>query len=200
MISKMRSWLVRRRIADELILSFVPDGEQRIWRSLIRMKVQVTRDRVRLQNQMECLLEEMRIKLSIVVSNLLGASGLRNLHALAQGETDPKNSAKGNKYLRRVLNQAAHAAAAKKGSHVQLVFRRLLPRLGYKSAISAIAHRLCRVVWKILHEGVRFIEQGHEVGPREKKQRAQMLARALRKLGYEVTITPINQLAANPAI
>jgi len=46
-----------------------------------------------------------------------------------------------------------------------------------------------------LHEGVRFIEQGHEVGPREKKQRAQMLARALRKLGYEVTITPINQLA-----
>ena len=32
------------------------------------MKVQLTRDRVRLQNQMECLLEEMRIKLSFVVS------------------------------------------------------------------------------------------------------------------------------------
>jgi len=58
--------LVRRLIADELILSFVPNGEQRIWRSMTRMKVQVTRDRVRLQNQMECLLEEMRIKLSIV--------------------------------------------------------------------------------------------------------------------------------------
>jgi transposase len=36
-------------------------------------------------------------------------------------------SAKGNKYLRRVLNQAAHAAVAKKGSHFQIVFRRLLP-------------------------------------------------------------------------
>ena len=107
--------------------------------------------------------------------------------------------AKGNKYLRRVLNQAAHAAVAKKGCHFQVVFRRLMPRLGYKSAIWAVAHRLCRVVWKILHEGVRFIEQGHEVGPREKKQRAQMLARALRKLGYEVTITPINQLAPKPA-
>jgi transposase len=104
-------------------------------------------------------------------------------------------SAKGNKYLRRVLNQAAHAAIAKKGSYFQVVFRRLMPRLGYKSAIWAIAHRLCRVVWKILHEGVRYIEQGREVGPREKKQRAQMLARALRKLGYEVAITPINQLA-----
>ncbi|MFZ2001537.1 MAG: transposase [Candidatus Sulfotelmatobacter sp.] len=63
-------------------------------------------------------------------------------------------SAKGNKYLRRVLNQAAHAAVAKKGSHFQVVFRRLLPRLGYQSAIWAVAHRLCRVVWKILHEGV----------------------------------------------
>src|SRR2546427_916739 len=82
--------LVRRLIADELILSFVPNGEQRIWRSMTRMKVQLTRDRVRLQNQMECLLEEMRIKLSIVVSNLVGASGLRILQALARGETDPK--------------------------------------------------------------------------------------------------------------
>jgi hypothetical protein len=43
-----------------------------------------TRDRVRLQNQMECLLE-MRIKLSIVVSNLLGTSGIRILRALAEG-------------------------------------------------------------------------------------------------------------------
>src|SRR5262252_3353915 len=109
-------------------------------------------------------------------------------------------SAKGNKYLRRVLNQAAHAAVAKKGSHFQAVFRRLLPRLGYQSAIWAVAHRLCRVLWKILHEGVGFIERGNEPDPQEKKQRAQMLARALRKLGYEVTITPINQLAANPAI
>jgi hypothetical protein len=56
--------LVRRLIADELILSFVPHGEQRIWRNLTRMKTQLARDRMRLQSQMECLLEEMRIKLS----------------------------------------------------------------------------------------------------------------------------------------
>src|SRR2546426_10019911 len=82
--------LVRRLIADELILSFVPNGEQRIWRSLTRMKTQLRRDRVRLQNQIECLLEEMRIKLSSVVSDLLGASGLRILRALAAGETEPR--------------------------------------------------------------------------------------------------------------
>ena len=84
---------VRRLMANELILSFVPGGEQRIGRNLTRMKLQLTRDRVRLQNQMECWREEMRIKLSIVVSNLLGASGLRILRALAEGETDPKKLA-----------------------------------------------------------------------------------------------------------
>lgn len=62
-------------------------------------------------------------------------------------------------------------------------------------SIWAVAHRVCRLVWKILHEGARSIEQGSEVDPRQKKKRAQKLARALRKLGYEVTITPINQLA-----
>jgi hypothetical protein len=99
-----------------------------------------------------------------------------------------------------VLNQAAHAAVVKKGSHFQAMFRRLLPRLGYQSAIWGVAHRLGRLVWKILHEKVRFIEQGHEVTPQEKKKHAQLLARALRKLGYEVTISPINQLAPNPAV
>jgi len=107
-------------------------------------------------------------------------------------ENHSSRSAKGNKYLRRVLNQAAHAAVKKKGSHFQVVFRRLLPRLGYQSAIWAVAHRLCRMVWKILHEGVRFIEQGVEPDPKAKNKRARTLARALRKLGYEVTITPIN--------
>jgi transposase len=82
--SKDAERLVRRLTANELLLSFVPNGEQRIWRSMTRMNLQLTRDRVRLQNQIECLLEEMRIKLSIVVSNLLRASGLRILHALAR--------------------------------------------------------------------------------------------------------------------
>jgi transposase len=115
-------------------------------------------------------------------------------------ENHSSRSAKGNKYLRRVLNQAAHAAVTKKGSHFQVVFRRLLPRLGYQPAIWAVAHRLSRVVWKILHEGVRFIEQGPEADPRGKKKRAQMLAPALRKLGYEVTITPVNQVAGRAAV
>ena len=80
--------LVRRLVANELILSFVPAAEQRAWRTMTRMKCQLAHDRVRLHNQVECLLEEMRIKLSSVLSDLLGASGQRILRALAAGESD----------------------------------------------------------------------------------------------------------------
>ncbi len=81
--------LVRRHLAGELILSFVPDEEQRLWRMITRSKKQLTRDRVRLQNQMEGFLEEIRIKLSSHVSDLLGLSARRMLHALAEGQSDP---------------------------------------------------------------------------------------------------------------
>ena len=81
--------IVSRLLSGDLILSFVPEAEQRGWRTLTRTKYQLTRDRVRLQSQLESLLEECQIKLSSVVSDLLGASGQRILRALAQGETDP---------------------------------------------------------------------------------------------------------------
>ena len=111
-------------------------------------------------------------------------------------ENHSSRSAKGNKYMRRILNQAAHAAVKKKGSHFQAVFRRLLPRLGYKGAIWAVAHRLCRLVWKVLHDGVVYLEHGAEPKPRLKRQRVRTLVRTLRKLGYEVNLKLITPLTA----
>jgi transposase len=85
--------LTRRLLADKLMLSFVPDAEQRAWRTAARGKHQLVRDRARLQNQLEALLEEARIKLSRVISDLLGVSGRRILQAMADGETDPERLA-----------------------------------------------------------------------------------------------------------
>ena len=297
-------------MAGELILSFVPEPEQRMWRSMTRGKQQLIRERKRLQSQVEALLEEARIKLSSLISDLLGVSGRRILRALAGGETDPakladlgdqrlqctrdelidalsgsaepahlqllkmhlrrldvlddqigelhemaaaalkkheeavlrlaevpglgvdsaqqiiaeigfdadafptaddlsswigvcpgsdktaeenrsSRSPKGNRFMRRLLDQAAHAAVKKKGCHFQNVFRRFLPRQGYNGAIWTVAHRLARVVWKILHDRVRYIERGSEPTPRAKKRRAQKLAKELQKLGYNVTLTPV---------
>ena len=48
----------------------MPDVEQRLWRSVTCRTYQLTRDRVRLLNQLESLLEEAHIKLSSFVSDL----------------------------------------------------------------------------------------------------------------------------------
>src|SRR4029077_18228725 len=81
--------LVKRLVANELTLSFVPDVEQRLWRTVMRRKYQLTRNRVQLQNRLEALLEEAHITVSSVVSDLLGVRARRMLQALANGETDP---------------------------------------------------------------------------------------------------------------
>jgi hypothetical protein len=45
-------------------------------------------------------------------------------------------------------------AVKSKGSVFEATYRKLVVRLGHKKAIWAIAHRLCRLTWKILHQGV----------------------------------------------
>ena len=52
-----------------------------------------------------------------------------------------KRSPKGNRQMRRVLNQAANAAVKPKGSIFEIVYRRLVLRLGHYKTIGAIAHR-----------------------------------------------------------
>jgi transposase len=299
--------LVKRLVSQELTLSFVPDPEQRLWRTLTRTRWQRTRDKVRLQNQLEALLEEAHVKLSSLVSDLLGVSARRMLHALADGETDPaalavladrrlratpaelrdalgactelnpvyrrlvrlaldelqlieqqigqldqqiasllrehqdaverlaevpglgvdsaqqiiaevgakaatfasaknlvswvgacpgddetagvnrsKRSPKGNRQMRRILNQAAHAAVKQKGSIFEIVYRRFVPRLGPNKTIGAIAHRLCQLIWIILHKGVRYEERGPSVSEKSKRLRTTRMIRTLRNLGYRV--------------
>jgi hypothetical protein len=73
-------------LSEDLILSFVPDAEQRLWRILTRAKVGLREERSRVPGQVEGLLEEMMIQLSSVVSDLFGASGRRIWKALATGE------------------------------------------------------------------------------------------------------------------
>jgi transposase len=299
--------LVKRLVAQELTLSFVPDAEQRLWRTVMRRKYQLTRNRVQLQNRLESLLEEAHIKLSSLVSDLLGVSARRMLQALADGETHPATVAaladqrlratpeqlcdalgactalhrvyrrllhmilaelriideqigqldqematllaahhdtvqrlaevpglgvdsaqqiiaevgvmaatfpspkhlaswmgacpgneesagvnyshrcpKGNRQMRRVLNQAANAAVKAKGTIFAMVYRRLVPRLGHAQAIGAIAHRLCRLIWKILHQGIRYEERGPAVNESLKQVRTRKMIRELRSLGYRV--------------
>jgi hypothetical protein len=55
-----------------------------LWRTVTRTRYQLTCQRTRLQNQLEALLEEAHLKLSSLVSDLLGVSARRMLEALAE--------------------------------------------------------------------------------------------------------------------
>src|SRR5882762_362681 len=117
--------LVKRLVARELTLSFVPDAEQRLWRTVTRRKYQLTRNRVRLQNQLESFLEEAHIKLSSLVSDLLGLSARRMLKALADGETNPAAlAALADGRLRATPEQLCDALGA--CAELNAVYRRLL--------------------------------------------------------------------------
>jgi hypothetical protein len=70
----------------------------------------------------------------------------------------------------------------------QHLYRKLLPRLGHNKAIWAVAHRLCRLTWKILHQGVHYIEYGIRPNPQAIRKRTNRLIRELRALGYRVQI------------
>jgi transposase len=88
-------------------------------------------------------------------------------------------SAKGNRYLRRLLCQIAWSAIRAKTTFFAGLFARLLPRIERKGAAWAVAHRMAKVVWLIMHQGVEYQEKGSApLNPRT-------LARKLRRLMKE---------------
>ena len=102
-------------------------------------------------------------------------------------------SPSGNRQVRRILNQAANAAAKSKGGPFsRLPYPGLVSRLGHNQTIGAIAHRLVTCGWIILHRGVAYEERG-PVNARSKQKRTSRMIRELRLLGYRV------EPAATPA-
>jgi transposase len=75
----------------------------------------------------------------------------------------------GSAELRSMLCEAAHHAS-RKTSPLHPYFIRLCARRGYKMAVTAVAHRLCRMLFAMLRDQTEFkIEKlGVEVGPFKK--------------------------------
>ena len=67
-----------------------------------------------------------------------------------------------------------------------------IPGLGADSAqqiaILAVAHRIARIIWKILHDAVRYEERAQRTNPAAAAKRGSRLIAQLRRLGYDVRI------------
>lgn len=57
---------------------------------------------------------------------------------------------------------------------------------GTQQAIGIVAHRLCRLIWMVLHRGVRYQEMGSIINLKARQQRAQKMIRELRSLGNRI--------------
>ena len=69
--------------------SFVPPEEIRDLRALTRTRARLAQDQARHQARVEKILEDALLKISVVISDLFGASGRRFLDALVAGERSP---------------------------------------------------------------------------------------------------------------
>jgi transposase len=96
-------------------------------------------------------------------------------------------SPKGNRYLRRVLMQTAWGAIHTKDTFYAGLFNRFKPRLEAKGAAWAVAHRMAKVIWLIVHEEVEYKEQGPaKPNPRTLTRRLRNLVRAFQSQDLDV--------------
>ena len=78
----------------------------------------------------------------------------------------------------------------------EALFRRPIVRLGYVKTIWDVVPHMAVVIWKILHQGVRYVavEMGLATTPQAARRRAQRVVRQLPKLGYAAHITPLSDI------
>jgi transposase len=100
---------------------------------------------------------------------------------------------KGNRWLRRALAEAAWAASRVKTSYFRAQFRRLAARRGQKRALLAVGHSLLEVIYHVLKDNVAYRDLGPDYFDRLEPERLRRyLVRRLQRLGYEVTLSPLN--------
>ena len=94
-------WIAQLMQYGLLKASFVPSPEIRQWRDLTRHRTKLTDQHTAVVNRLHKVLEDGNIKLSTVISDIMGVSGRRILRALADGESNPVVlSAMGDKRLK----------------------------------------------------------------------------------------------------
>lgn len=98
---------------------------------------------------------------------------------------------KGNKFIRRVLAQAAWAASHTKRSYLCALFARLKLRRGWSKAIVAVAHKILIFAFKVLETGLPYQDLGNDYFDQLNPARVtRRLLNRLEHLGWQVEISP----------
>src|SRR5215475_8579372 len=96
---------------------------------------------------------------------------------------------KANRYLRRILCEAAWAATRKRDSYVSALYHRQRARIGHEKAIVALAHYLLRIAYTMLSRGEDYRELGSDYYDRRNRVKsARRLVERLERVGYRVAL------------
>ncbi len=96
---------------------------------------------------------------------------------------------KGNPYVRRILCEAANAAARTRSALAKL-FKSLLIRRGRKRAIFALAHKILKIAFVLISRGDYYRDATVDYEAMSVERNAPRWMRMLRKYGYISTAAP----------
>ena len=112
--------------------SFVPPAPQRHLRELTRYRSTLLAERARLVNRLHKVLEDTNLKLTAVVTNIMGLSARDMLDALLQGETNPEVLAKlARGKLRKKREDLEQALVGRVDDHHRFLRTRLLTHIDF---------------------------------------------------------------------
>jgi transposase len=95
----------------------------------------------------------------------------------------------GNRILKTVLNQAAHAAAHTKDTYLAAQAHHLAGRRGKKRAIMAVAHSILVIAYHLIQRQEPYRELGgNYFDQRSPEATAKRLVKRLERLGYQVSL------------
>ena len=107
------------------------------------------------------------------------------------GKRRSGRTTKGDRWLKRLLVQAAWAASHTKGTYLAAQYRRLSKRRGCKRALVAVGHTLLVIIYHMLKRGTTYAELGADFLDRLEPERlTRQLVRRLEALGHKVTLEP----------
>lgn len=110
--------------------SFVPSKEQRERRELVRYRKALVRERADAVNRLQKTLEGANIKLGMVATDILGASGRQILTALIEGRDDPATLARMAKgRLRTKQEDLTQALTGRITAHQRFLLREQLAHI-----------------------------------------------------------------------
>jgi transposase len=112
--------------------SFVPPAPQRHLRELTRYRSTLLAERARLVNRLHKVLEDTNLKLTAVVTTIMGLSARDMLDALLQGETNPEVLAKlARGKLRKKREDLEQALVGRVDDHQRFLLTSLLTHLDF---------------------------------------------------------------------